>query len=131
MKNKLITTGIILIVTSIILGAFGAHALEKLVSENKLRSFEVGIKYQMYQGLGMLVLASLFNSLSFSLKLVYRFQLIGILLFSLSIYGLVLTPLIGINLKMLFGPLTPIGGLLMIIGWFLLLLKHLKIKGNE
>ena len=131
MKNKLITTGIILIVTSIILGAFGAHALEKLVSENKLRSFEVGIKYQMYQGLGMLVLASLFNSLSFSLKLVYRFQLIGILLFSLSIYGLVLTPLVGINLKMLFGPLTPIGGLLMIIGWFLLLLKHLKIKGNE
>ena len=131
MKNKLITTGIILILTSIILGAFGAHALEKLVSENKLRSFEVGIKYQMYQGLGMLVLASLFNSLSFSLKLVYRFQLIGILLFSLSIYGLVLTPLIGINLKMLFGPLTPIGGLLMIIGWFLLLLKHLKIKGNE
>ncbi len=131
MKNKLITTGIILIVTSIILGAFGAHALEKLVSENKLRSFEVGIKYQMYQGLGMLVLASLFNSLSFSLKLVYRLQLIGILLFSLSIYGLVLTPLIGINLKMLFGPLTPIGGLLMIIGWFLLLLKHLKIKGNE
>lgn len=131
MKNKLITTGIILIVTSIILGAFGAHALEKLVSENKLRSFEVGVKYQMYQGLGMLVLASLFNSLSFSLKLVYRFQLIGILLFSLSIYGLVLTPLIGINLKMLFGPLTPIGGLLMIIGWFLLLLKHLKIKDNE
>ena len=131
MKNKLITTGIILIVTSIILGAFGAHALEKLVSENKLRSFEVGIKYQMYQGLGMLVLASLFNSLSFSLKLVYRLQLIGILLFSLSIYGLVLTPLIGIKLKMFFGPLTPIGGLLMIIGWFLLLLKHLKIKGNE
>lgn len=131
MKNKLITTGIILIVTSIILGAFGAHALEKLVSENKLRSFEVGVKYQMYQGLGMLVLASLFNSLSFSLKLVYRLQLIGILLFSLSIYGLVLTPLVGINLKMLFGPLTPIGGLLMIIGWFLLLLKHLKIKGNE
>ena len=131
MKNKLISTGIIIIVTSIILGAFGAHALEKVVTEEKLRSFEVGIKYQMYQGLGLLVLASLFNSFSFSLKIVFRLQLIGIVLFSLSIYGLVLTPLIGINLKMLFGPLTPIGGLLMIIGWILLLIKHLKTKGNE
>jgi uncharacterized membrane protein YgdD (TMEM256/DUF423 family) len=131
MKNKLISTGIIIIVTSIILGAFGAHALEKVVNEEKLRSFEVGIKYQMYQGLGLLVLASLFNSFSFSLKLVFRLQLIGIILFSLSIYGLVLTPLIGINLKMLFGPLTPIGGLLMIIGWIILLIKHIKTKGNE
>jgi uncharacterized membrane protein YgdD (TMEM256/DUF423 family) len=131
MKNKLISTGIIIIVTSIILGAFGAHALEKVVTEEKLRSFEVGIKYQMYQGLGLLVLASLFNSFSFSLKIVFRLQLIGIVLFSLSIYGLVLTPLIGINLKMLFGPLTPIGGLLMIIGWIILLIKHLKTKGNE
>ena len=85
----------------------------------------------MYQGLGLLVLASLFNSFSFSLKLVFRLQLIGIILFSLSIYGLVLTPLIGINLKMLFGPLTPIGGLLMIIGWIILLIKHIKTKGNE
>lgn len=131
MKNKLISTGIIIIVTSIILGAFGAHALEKVVNEEKLRSFEVGIKYQMYQGLGLLVLASLFNSFSFSLNLVFRLQLIGIILFSLSIYGLVLTPLIGINLKMLFGPLTPIGGLLMIIGWIILLIKHIKTKGNE
>ena len=131
MKNKLISTGIIIIVTSIILGAFGAHALEKVVTEEKLHSFEVGIKYQMYQGLGLLVLASLFNSFSFSLKIVFRLQLIGIVLFSLSIYGLVLTPLIGINLKILFGPLTPIGGLLMIIGWILLLIKHLKTKGNE
>lgn len=131
MKNKLISTGIIIIVTSIILGAFGAHALEKVVTEEKLRSFEVGIKYQMYQGLGLLVLASLFNSFSFSLNLVFRLQLIGIILFSLSIYGLVLTPLIGINLKMLFGPLTPIGGLLMIIGWIILLIKHIKTKGNE
>ena len=131
MKNKFITTGIILIVTSIILGAFGAHALEKLVDENRLRSFEVGVKYQMYQGLGMLVLASLFSFFSFSLKLIYRLQFIGIILFSLSLYGLVLTPLIGINLKMLFGPLTPIGGLLMITGWIILLFKYLKTKGNE
>jgi uncharacterized membrane protein YgdD (TMEM256/DUF423 family) len=131
MRKNIITTGVLLILTSIILGAFGAHALEKVVTEEKLRSFEVGIKYQMYQGLGLLVLASLFNSFSFSLKIVFRLQLIGIVLFSLSIYGLVLTPLIGINLKMLFGPLTPIGGLLMILGWILLLIKHLKTKGNE
>jgi uncharacterized membrane protein YgdD (TMEM256/DUF423 family) len=57
--------------------------------------------------------------------------LIGILMFSLSIYGLVLTPLLGLNLKMLFGPMTPVGGLLMIVGWVVLLVKHLKNKTNE
>jgi uncharacterized membrane protein YgdD (TMEM256/DUF423 family) len=78
-----------------------------------------------------LLLASLSSYFSFSLKLVFRLQLIGILLFSLSIYGLVLTPLLGVNLKMVFGPLTPIGGLLMILGWLVLLVKHLKTKSNE
>lgn len=131
MKNKLITTGIILIAISIILGAFGAHALEKLVTENKLRSFEVGVRYQMYQGLGMLLLASLKHHFSFDLKAVFRFHLVGILMFTLSIYGLVLTPLLGVNLKMIFGPMTPVGGLLLILGWGMLLVKHLKNRINE
>lgn len=131
MKRNLITTGVILVLTAIMLGAFGAHALEKIVSIDKVHTFEVGVKYQMYQGIGLLLIASLSNYFSFNLKLVYRFQLIGILLFSLSIYGLVLTPLLGIDLKMVFGPLTPIGGLLMILGWFVLLVKHVKAKSNE
>lgn len=131
MKRNLITAGIILVLTSIILGAFGAHALEKVVSADKVHTFEVGVRYQMYQGVAMLLLASLSGYFSFSLKLVFRLQLIGILLFSLSIYGLVLTPLLGLNLKMVFGPLTPIGGLLMILGWLVLLVKHLKTKSNE
>lgn len=132
MRKNIITTGVLLILTSIILGAFGAHALEKVIKDiNKLHSFEVGVRYQMYTGIGLLLLGALYDYFPFNLKLVYRFQTIGILLFSLSIYGLVLTPLLGVNLKMFFGPLTPVGGLLMILGWILLLIKHLKTKGNE
>jgi uncharacterized membrane protein YgdD (TMEM256/DUF423 family) len=131
MKKNLITTGIILVFTSIILGAFGAHALEKLVNKESLHTFEVGVRYQMYQGLGMLLLASLSNYFVFSLKFVFRLQFIGILLFSLSLYALVLVPLLGVDLKMFFGPITPIGGLLMILGWLILFVNHLKTKSNE
>lgn len=132
MRKSIVTTGVLLILTSIILGAFGAHALEKVIKDvNRLHSFEVGVRYQMYGGIGLLLLGALYDYFPFSLKLVYRLQTIGILLFSLSIYGLVLTPLLGINLKMYFGPLTPIGGLLLIIGWVVLLVKHLKSKYNE
>jgi len=132
MRKNIITTALFLIVTSIVLGAFGAHALEKVIKEaDKLHTFEVGVRYQMYGGLGLLLLGVLYDYFPFSLKAVYRLQTIGILLFSLSIYGLVLTPLLGLKLKMVFGPLTPIGGLLLIIGWAVLLVKHLKSKYNE
>jgi uncharacterized membrane protein YgdD (TMEM256/DUF423 family) len=131
MINRLITSGIILIVTSIILGAFGAHALEKLITEDKLRSFEVGVRYQMYQGVGFLLISSLSSFFKFDLKNIFILQLVGILLFALSIYGLILLPLVGLNLKMIFGPLTPIGGLLLIAGWIVLLFKHLKNRSNE
>lgn len=105
---------------AVVLGAFGAHALKDKLSSDQLRSYETGIKYQMYHAILLLVLG--FN-LGFSTALerymAYCFVL-GIFLFSFSIYGLVLSGMKGRKWKFL-GPVTPLGGLLLVIGWGLLL----------
>ena len=105
---------------AIILGAFGAHALKKTLNEEQLKSFETGVKYQMYHAIVLLLLAFQFTfTQPIETYIVYCF-IGGILLFSFSIYGLVLSS--ANNKKMRFlGPVTPLGGLLLTIGWGLLL----------
>ena len=101
---------------AIILGAFGAHALQKTLNENQLKSFETGVKYQMYHAIVLLVLG--FNTTV--TPAIYWCFTLGVLLFSFSIYGLVLSDANGKKMKFL-GPITPIGGLLLTAGWFLIL----------
>ena len=103
----------------IILGAFGAHALKKRFTADQLTSWETGVKYQMYHAIVMLILG--FNQ-EFSTSVMYWWFTIGIVLFSFSIYGLILSDAKGKKLKFL-GPITPIGGLLFVIGWLLILLQ--------
>ena len=119
MDKKIITTGAIFGMLAIILGAFGAHALKKILSEKQLHSFDVGVKYQMYHSIVLLVLS--FNTNAISSATYWCFT-IGIVLFSFSIYGLVLSDAKGRKFRFL-GPITPIGGLLLIIGWLLLLIS--------
>lgn len=106
---------------SVIFGAFGAHALKKILSNEQLHSFEVGVKYQMYHAIVLLVLG--FNNDVISAAIYWCFTT-GILLFSFSIYGLVLSSAKGKKLRFL-GPITPIGGLLLVIGWLLILINAL------
>ncbi len=125
-KNTLIIA-LILLIAGIILGAFGAHGLKDLVSAEKIASFEVGVRYQMLNALGLLTLAALKPQLNFSIKNAVVFILLGIICFSCSIYGLTFL-LKGDSLGKVLGPITPIGGLLMIVGWSLILIKILKIQ---
>lgn len=109
---------------AIILGAFGAHALKKTCTEELLKSFETGVKYQMYHAIVLLIIGySLDFSTSLEKGIAYSFML-GTFLFSFSIYGLCLSASKGKKLKFL-GPITPLGGLLLVIGWVLLLVNHL------
>lgn len=106
--------------TAIILGAFGAHALKKIMNQEQRSSFETGVKYQMYHALVLLMLAFNLNlDTSLEKYMVYCFML-GTVLFSFSIYGLSISSAKGKKWKFL-GPITPIGGLLLVIGWALLL----------
>ena len=130
MERKFIITGMVLILISIILGAFGAHSLKVLLENDpdvlkKISSFETGVRYQMYSGLSFLIIGLNKEKFQFSVKPVFYFWLLGTIFFSVSIYFLTLQTILGVSLKFL-GPITPLGGLLLIIGWGLLLLKFLK-----
>ncbi len=129
MNKKIVIAGITLIIIAIILGAFGAHALKEILSEAKLKSFETGVRYQIYHGLAFLILGLNANCLPFSLKLATSLMFTGVLLFSLSIYFLALQEPLQMSLKFL-GPITPLGGLLMITGWTVLLVSVIKNKAS-
>lgn len=131
MNRRFLLTGLILIILAIVLGAFGAHGLEGKIPAKKIASFETGVKYQMYHGLGMLLLASLSTKFSFSFRSVYVLMLLGVVFFSFSIYFLSLQPIIGGAYNKVLGPITPIGGLLLIVSWTVLFFKILKNKTDE
>jgi len=133
-NKSFLIIAIILIATGIMLGAFGAHSLKTLgVLEEKITSWKTGIFYQIFQGLGMLLLVILATILNIkTLKLGIRFILIGSLLFSISIYMLTLNSIWDITiLKYIMGPSTPIGGVLMIIGWVIIFSKIIKIVPKD
>lgn len=107
---------------AVIFGAFGAHALKKVLTEDLLKSFETGVKYQMYHAVVLLALSfQLDFSTTIDSYISYSF-IIGIFLFSFSIYGLVLSSAKGKKIKIL-GPITPLGGLFLVLGWSFLIYK--------
>jgi uncharacterized membrane protein YgdD (TMEM256/DUF423 family) len=130
MQKSTVLIGAIFIVVAIILGAFGAHALKAVLSEEKLLSFETGVRYQLIQGVSLLVIGLNSKTLGFELKLIERLLVIGTILFSISIYLLAMADLIGVSMKWL-GPVTPIGGSLMIIGWFVFIYRLVLQKQNH
>ena len=124
MNNKLISIAALLAFLSVAIGAFGAHTLNELLTTEKLNSFETGVRYQFYHSLALLIIGLNANKLN-ATALIGKFMLIGIVFFSFSIYLLSLQELIGINLSIL-GPITPIGGLLLMISWLILIFKNYK-----
>ncbi|WP_411029604.1 DUF423 domain-containing protein [Spongiimicrobium sp. 3-5] len=110
---------------AVIFGAFGAHALKKRFTDEQLKSFETGVKYQMYHAILLLVLGfNLGFTTTIETSMAYLF-IIGTFLFSFSIYALCLSAAKGMKLRFL-GPITPVGGLLLVLGWGLLLYFFVK-----
>lgn len=126
MGRKIIITATLLGALGIVLGAFGAHGLKKIVSETAVASYEVGVRYQMYHVFFLLFvgLSSFFSDAV--KKRLFILTLIGVTLFSGSIYLLTFNGLPGFNVKFL-GPITPIGGVFMIIAWVYAAIQTLKI----
>ncbi len=117
--------GALLGMTAIMFGAFGAHALKKIMTAEQLASFETGIKYQMYHALVLLMLSFNMNlDTSLEKYMVYCF-ILGTFLFSFSIYGLCISGAKGSKWKFL-GPITPLGGLFMVAGWAMLLYSFIR-----
>ena len=127
MKNFTLIIGAVYGLLSVILGAFGAHALKKVLSVEKLQSFETGVKYQIYSALFLLIVGYILKFESPSEKWISILMIAGTFLFSMSIYFLSFSEVWNTNLKFL-GPITPIGGLLMIISWAMLTFYFVKTK---
>ncbi|WP_407518443.1 DUF423 domain-containing protein [Elizabethkingia anophelis] len=114
---------------SVILGAFGAHAFKKILSVERLESFEVGVKYQMYAALYLLIIGFFLKFDTGIEKSIGWLMIAGTFLFSVSIYFLSFQEVWNTNLKFL-GPITPLGGLLMILSWLMLMIIIFKSKFN-
>ena len=114
--------------TGIAFGALGAHALKAYLTTNQLASFETGVRYQLFHALFLVALAALQKTETLKMTdSIRNLIILGTILFSFSIYGLSLQIIIGANLRFL-GPITPIGGIIVILGWLLLLISALRIK---
>ena len=109
---------------AVIIGAFASHALKAYFTDEVLQSFQTGIRYMMYHGLALLT----FSQIPFARNpWIFRFFFWGVVLFCGSIFLLCLAKLSPYNFSWM-GPITPIGGSLLIIGWALLMWKAYQNK---
>ncbi len=123
-----LTSGTILAALSVVLGAFGAHALKAKLSPDQLQIFETGVRYQFYHSIALIIVFLVSDKLNSSLvNYSGWFFVLGIILFSGSVYLLACREMLGIDgWKNFLGPLTPIGGLCFIIGWTCLIIAATK-----
>lgn len=128
MDKKILSAAGFFGTTAIIFGAFGAHFLKQHLSTEHLASFETAVRYQMYHAL-LLLFLGVQNYLSpQNKKTIALLTIIGVMLFSGSIYLLSTSEITKINFKSI-GFVTPIGGTLLIAAWLFLTLRFLR-KNN-
>lgn len=127
MNRSLLIAGGIFGVTAIILGAFAAHGLEKLLSADNLQTFETGVKYQMYHALFMLFLGGLPVASEKVKRICFYLTVFGVLFFSGSIFLLATNNLTSFDFRVI-ALVTPLGGMLMIFAWIVLLISFFKLK---
>ena len=107
--------GVVIAGSAVALGAFGAHGLKNIISASALTTYEIGVKYQMYHGLAIVALPALVGFIAPKwLNRVAGVFVLGCVLFSGSLYLLAITG------NKLWGPITPLGGVLFIVGWCVL-----------
>ena len=124
MTSKFFTLGAILAGLAVAFGAFGAHGLEKMVTPERLVTWEKGVRYQMYHALALFIISWALVQYPEQAKTLINAAwafIVGIAFFSGSLYFLVLTG----TLKL--GPInlayiTPLGGVAFVLGWFWLVM---------
>lgn len=122
--RKYIIVGGSFALMSVVLGAFASHSLKAHFSTEVLQSFETGIRYMMYHGLALMIFSQIPYARS---PIIFKLFFWGVILFSFSIFILCFGNLIPYDFSWL-GPVTPIGGSLLILGWVILISKTFKEK---
>ncbi|MDL5510965.1 DUF423 domain-containing protein [Arenibacter sp. M-2] len=130
MNKTIFGTGVFFGLTAVLLGAFGAHGLEKMIDAKAIETFETGVRYQMYHALFLMILGGCNVLINERKKTVYYFIVAGVVCFSFSIYLLALNELFSFDFKKL-ALLTPLGGVLLVTGWLLLGIRVLNQKPSN
>ena len=116
MQKIFLLAGAFLAFTGVAAGAFGAHALKQKLSTDLLNAFEVGVRYQMYHALALIALGILYSNVNYQNSMIsasgWSF-IVGTIIFSGSLYILALS---GVRI---WGAITPIGGVFLLVGWLL------------
>ena len=129
--NKLILiTASILGMMAILLGAFASHGLKGSISIESLQTFETGVRYQMYHAIVLLFIGTTSVFSTKTKNLLFYFIISGILFFSGSIYGLATNEFSGFDFRTI-AFVTPLGGLLLISSWAIMMLQFLKLKSDK
>ena len=127
MHKRFLLTGAALGALAVVLGAFGAHELKKIVPPDTVTTFQTGVQYQMYHAIALLAVAIIFERYpNKPIKWSGTCFIAGIILFSGSLYiitALKATETVGLNG---IGIITPFGGLFFIAGWLLLFAGIIK-----
>jgi len=129
MNKKILVVGSVLGLLAVILGAFAAHGLKDSLTKEAIDTFQTGVRYQMYHAIVLLFVGSTTYLKAKTKNLMFYTVIVGVLLFSGSIYGLSTNILTGFDFKTI-GFVTPIGGFFLIVSWIFMLLDFLKFKAE-
>lgn len=120
MNKTILAVGLVFGLLAVVLGAFGAHGLKKVLGPEEITTFETGVKYQMYHALFLILLSTITLASEGAKKVVFYLTVVGVMLFSFSIYFLATNNLTSFDFRKI-GFITPIGGTLLIAAWGYLL----------
>lgn len=132
MHKTFLKTAAIFGVIAVGLGAFAAHALKDLFSDGAVETFQIGVRYQFYHVIALLITGILYAEFYNKFTLFAgRFFIIGILLFSGSLYWLaIIQGMVQPGMRWV-GAITPVGGLFFILGWISMLIGIFKPKTHR
>lgn len=128
MNKRIILTASFFGAVAVLLGAFGAHGLKTLIDASSLEIWQKGVDYQFYHTFALLYLSTFARYRNKLINIAYFCFTFGILLFSGSLYLLATRNILKIGFIDVLGPITPIGGLLFVLGWIMLFFAAVKDK---
>ncbi|MHB1177006.1 MAG: DUF423 domain-containing protein [Daejeonella sp.] len=128
MNKRIIIIASVFGIVAVILGAFGAHGLKKMVGPTELDIWHTAVQYQFYHTLALLFLSTFSRFKSRAINAASWFFTFGIFFFSGSLYLLAVKDILNISRISFIGLVTPLGGLLFILGWISLLVAAFKNK---
>ncbi len=126
MKSSYVTVACVLGFAGVALGAFGAHALASITTPNRLETWATAVDYHLFHTLVILALSGLFrDKSSVWLQRALLAFIAGIFVFSGSLYALVITD------AGILGAITPVGGVLLLLGWICAFVASRELTGND